>query len=160
MSFTTVERARLWVSYQRYGVLMAAAALALGVGALWLIPWRWVPLWAPLVIVSGVLLKAAAEILGRFPRKMRATIVAERRIRRGSFRAESVRSYCGDPCFRVVAREVLTRAGVGPREQAGIVARYARELRDESGFVVLVDRTQGRVVRVDGRGNVETVVSP
>lgn len=151
---------RLWLSYQRYGLLMASLSLAAMIAVVVCLPMRWWPAWIPVFALGLTLLAAAREILGRYPRKLRATFAAQRRIESGRFRPEFVRAYCGDPCFRVVAREILTRAQIAPRERRALIERFTAALEEESKFVVLVDRTAGTVVRVDGRGSVEIHGSP
>ena len=65
--------------------------------------------------------------------------------------------FCGDPCFRVVANEILSRAGLGLTERMRIIRRLAVEKRNQPEYVVLVDRTNGVTVRVDGTQVTRTI---
>jgi hypothetical protein len=145
-----LARARLWLSYQRYGLLLCgSAALPVTIALLW--PWLfWV--WAPLALVMWKPVAFGVTVLGRWPRKLRATLVAEHRMRRGRFRPESVEAYCGDPCFRLVAHEILARAGMPAAERRALVARLRAEHEKSSRVLLLVDHATGTVFTVqDGR---------
>ena len=153
-----LARARLWLSYQRYGLLLCSSAVVpVTVALLW--PWLyWV--WAPLALLALPPMRFGVTVLGRWPRKLRATLVAEHRIRRGRFRPESVRSYCGDPCFRLVAHEILTRAGMPAAERRALVARLRAEHEASSRVLLLVDHATGTVFTVqDGRVESRSPVS-
>jgi hypothetical protein len=130
------ERARLWLSYQRYGILLvliatlvaaAGGALLLG-GELRLRAQLGVAVLAVLIALPA--LRSGLHILARWPRKLRATLVADRRIASGRFRPESIRGYCEDPCYRVVAAEILRRAGLPASERHQLVARFTRQARE------------------------------
>lgn len=129
-------RLRLWISYQRYAALLLALPAAALAGAAWLAPW-WLAALLALAAIAPV--RFALEIAARWPRKLRATQVARHRQRLGRFQAESVRAYCGDPCFRVVAREILASAGVPRRERRRWIARFAAERRAADRVVVYFD---------------------
>lgn len=142
-----VARARLWLSYQRYALLLLGGpALAVALAAAYA-PW-WVALLAG--VVGIVPARFGLYVAGRWPRKLRATRVALARIDAGSFAPESVRGHCGDPCFRVVAREVLARAGVPRPERAALVHRFADEVRRERSVVVLFDHVRGTATILGG----------
>jgi hypothetical protein len=151
-------RARLWLSYQRYGLLLCGS-VALPVTALLLWPGLfWV--WAPLALLALVPIRFGVTVLGRWPRKLRATLVAEHRMRRGRFRPESVQSYCGDPCFRLVAHEILGRAGMPAAERRALVARLRVEHEKRSRVLLFVDHATGMVFTVqDGRVESRSAVS-
>ena len=141
------ERARLWLSYQRYALLFFAIALVLVLAP---VVWaRWY-FWLPAMLVGLKIAGAGVEIYRRFPKKIRATIAARRRIDRGTFVVEFVESYCGDPCFRVVAREILRNANVPAIERARIVREFSARQREKKDSIVFVDRTNGVQIRVDG----------
>ncbi len=105
------ERARLWLRYQRYGLLLVGVSAAAVVAAVRLGPWWLVP-------VVGLAALApfgfGVQVLGRWPHKLRATEVALARLGAGRFRDRSVRAYCGDPCFRLVADRDLGGASPVP----------------------------------------------
>lgn len=146
-SLPLATRARLWLSYQRYGLLLVAAPVG-AVAAAWVLaPW-----WAAAVLAVGGLapLGFGVEVLGRWPRKLRATRAALARIERGSFGPASVRPHCGDPCFRVVAAEILTRAGLPRRERRRLIRTYAAQLRAEGDVRVYIDHTRGTVTTYGG----------
>ena len=152
-----IELARLWLSYQRYGFLLVGASVATVGAVIVLLPthyWMWA--------LAGLVVAAPASfgftVLRRWPRKLRATLVAEHRIRTGRFRPESVRAYCGDPCFRVVAREILQRAGVPPCQRETLIRRLRHEFEAAENIVMFVDRQQGTVVIIDGQGSIRQEV--
>jgi hypothetical protein len=140
-----LARARLWLSYQRYAALLIGIPLAAVALAARHAPW---------VITAVVALAGLAParfgsiVLARWPRKLRATRVALARLQAGRFALASVRRYCGDPCFRIVAREVLARSGMSWAARRALVRRYADELRREGELVMLVDHVRGTVVTI------------
>ncbi|HFE43979.1 MAG TPA: hypothetical protein ENJ18_00600 [Nannocystis exedens] len=139
-----VETLWLWLSFQRYAILLSLLALApaaalslLAIGA-W---WAWV-----LAGLLGLRIGLYAYAIGRRgSAKLHALRVALYRIERGSFDAERVRRHCADPCFRVVARESLRRAGLPANECRRLVRAYAQELRDESSVLVVIDHRRGEL---------------
>ena len=151
--FGRAERVRLWLGYQRYAFLLAGLALAICAAvAFWAAAVWWLWLLAALPVVK--LLRMAGEVYGRWPRKLRATVLATRRIESGRFRPGAVRGYCGDPCFRVVAGEILRRAGMGRRARGRLIRQFARELREP---VFLIARNpDGSVTVRDGIGQPAT----
>ncbi len=140
---------RLWLSYQRYTLLLGMVPPALTVAVLVVWPAAWWA-WAPLGLITLWLLSVAAEIYGRWPRKIRATLLADRRIAAGRFRPEMVRRYCGDPCFRVVAREILRRAGLPATERRTLVHRFRIEADEADKVLVLVNHADGVLFHIDG----------
>jgi hypothetical protein len=137
---------RLWLSYQRYAfLLLGVPAIAVGALIAWTSPWWWVP--AGLVALWPV--RFGASVLARWPRKARATLIAQRRIDAGRFSPRSIRGYCGDPCFRVVAHEILRRAGVPRAERRRIVHQYREELRRDRSTLVIVDHLAGTVTMIE-----------
>lgn len=137
---------RLWLSYQRYAFLLLGVP-ALGLAALiaWTSPWWWVPAG----LIALVPIKFGITVAARFPRKLRATWIATRRIDSGRFAPTSVRSYCGDPCFRVVAHEILRRAGVPRAERRRLVTQYREELHRDRSTLVIVDHLAGTVTLIE-----------
>lgn len=147
-SFGRVELVRLWLSYQRYAFLLAALALALVAAvAVWM-PTRWYA-WLIAVPVAGRIAVFAWQVYRRWPRKLRATALATLRIASGRFAPRSVRGYCGDPCFRVVANEILRRAGLPRAERRGLIGQFAREAR-EPAFLIVVNPDSDAPVQLLG----------
>lgn len=144
-----LARARLWLSYQRYGLLLCGGGVALPATVALLWP-RLFWLWAPLALLVLKPIGFGVTVLGRWPKKLRATLIAEHRMQRGRFRPASVKSYCGDPCFRLVAREILTRAGMPAAERRALVARLRAEHEQSSRVLLLVDHATGTVFTVQG----------
>lgn len=144
-----LARARLWLSYQRYGVLLCGGGVALPASIALVWP-RLFWVWAPLALLMLKPIGFGVTVLGRWPKKLRATLIAEHRMQRGRFRPESVRSYCGDPCFRLVAHEVLTRAGMPATERRALVARLRAEHEQRSRVLLFVDHATGTVFTVQG----------
>src|SRR5690606_36000392 len=99
----------LFSSYQRYAALLfVAGASPLTLTAMFA-PGQWWA-WAISALVALKAWSFGAHVASRWPGKMRVTAVAQRRIDAGRFDASMVRSLCTDPCFKVVAREILRRA--------------------------------------------------
>lgn len=144
-----LARARLWLSYQRYGMLLCGGGVALPATVALLWP-RLFWVWAPLALLMLKPIGFGVTVLKRWPRKLRATLVAEHRLQRGRFRPESVKSYCGDPCFRLVAHEILARAGMPAAERRALVARLRAEYEQSSRVLLLVDHATGTVFTVQG----------
>lgn len=144
-----VERVRLWISYQRYALLLGLAPVCLVGATVLAAPGAWWA-WGPLALISIGPLRFAVEVYGRLPRKLRATLLADRRHAAGRFRAEMVRPYCGDPCFRVVAHEMLRRAGLPPAERRTLIRKFRAEQAERGHQLVLVDRQGGVLYQVDG----------
>ncbi|MEZ4380433.1 MAG: hypothetical protein R3A79_03740 [Nannocystaceae bacterium] len=140
------ERAWLWLSFQRYALLLAAAAPAplAAVATLAADVW-WA--WALALLVSLRLGAFALTIGRRWPAKLHALRVDLYRMERRRFAADRVRARCGDPCFRVVARESLRRAGLPRAERAALVRDYARALAEERSALVVFDVQRGEVRR-------------
>lgn len=145
----TVETVRLWLSFQRYALLLTLLALAplLGLTTFGVVAW-WA--WALAALVSIRLAAYAYAIGRRGPAKIHAYRVALHRIERGSFSPERVRRHCADPCFRVVAHRSLRRAGVPADERRRLVRTYARELADEGSALVVIDHRRGEVRQTVG----------
>ncbi len=139
-----VETLWLWLSFQRYAILLGllafAPALALALFAIgaW---WAWA-----LAGLVGLRLGLYAYAVGRRgSAKLHALRVALFRIERGRFDALRVRRHCSDPCFRVVAHESLRRAGVPAAERRRLVRAYAEELKGESSALVVIDHRRGEL---------------
>lgn len=150
-TFGVFETARLWLSYQRYAFLMfglpAAGTAALAVA--WPHAW-WA--WGPAALVTLKLWAFALTIWQRWPYKLKSTLRFQRQIAAGRFDPERVRPFTGDPCFRVVAREVLRRAQLRGAEQAALIARLRAEHEAAGQQIIFVDRAKGEVIHVDGLG--------
>lgn len=147
--FGRLATARLWLSYQRYGLLLCGGGVAVPAAIALVWPGLfW--LWAPLALLMLKPIGFGITVLRRWPKKLRATMLAEHRIRSGRFRPASVKSYCGDPCFRVVAHEILTRAGMPRAERFALIATLRREHEASSRVLLLVDHTTGTVFTVQG----------
>lgn len=144
------ERARLWLSYQRYALLMGGLPVLIWSAIVVAAPGAWW-VWGPLALVMLWFLAQAVPIYRRFPRKMRATLLADSRIAAGRFHPRSIRRYCGDPCFKVVAHEILRRAGVPADERRRLIAGFAEE-EAERGHTLVFARADGSVhIHVDGK---------
>lgn len=143
------ERLRLWFSYQRYAFILVVLPVGVVAALIGVAPsWWW--LWGPVALVALKFVAFAVEVYGRWPRKMRATLLADRRIAAGRFRPEMVRRYCGDPCFRVVAREILRRAGVDRPTRQQLIRQFAAEEAERGHTLVMVDPAGGVRFEVDG----------
>ncbi len=146
------EALRLTVSYQRYAALLLAAAIGSPLLARAVVPDSGTAL-AAASLVGLWLLAGAVRVGSRLPHKLRATRVYDQRIRRGSFSPEMLRGFCEDPCFRVVARELLGRAGLAGRERRALVRRYAAEARNEPSFILFHLPDEPRTTPAGTRGN-------
>jgi len=137
---------RLYLSYQRYAWLLLGLGLALLAAPRVLGPDRW---WLWLLAGAGAapLVGLGAVITGRYPHQLRATLGQYQRIADGTFDIDRLERYTGDPCSRVVAHEVLRRAGHGRSARRALVRRLARQYRQHGDGRVLVDRPDGVVSR-------------
>jgi len=140
---------RLWLSFQRYALALAAAAAALPI-ALGLAGVAALAAWLVALLVAAALAARALEIGRRGAAKLHALRVALYRIERGTFAPEQIRRHCGDPCFRLVADESLRRAGLPRRARRGLIRGYARALRDERSAVVVIDHVRGELRQTVG----------
>lgn len=140
------------MSFQRYALLLAVCGLSvLGcVGTfaptIW---WAWL-LAAPIAIK---LLLVAREIAGRYPRKVRAMTVGLRRIHRGTFDPAMVRNYCTDPCYRVVAHTLLSRAGIPADERRRLIRMYTAEIKREQSKTYIFNMSEGTATEIDAGGS-------
>ena len=147
--FGRAELVRLWFSYQRHAFVLVALNVAIVASIALLAPRAWY-LWLLAAIPIGKIGALAWWVLRRWPRKLRATALASRRIENGRFRPRMVRNFCDDPCFRVVAHEILRRAGMSRGERREVVRQFAKEL-SQPAFLMVVDRDgPSPVVRVEG----------
>lgn len=144
-----LESLLLRVSFQRYALLLAAAAAALPVG-LWLAGVSALAAWLAALVASLAIGARALEVGRRGPAKLHALRVALHRLERGTFAPEQIRRHCGDPCFRLVADESLRRAGLPRRARRGIIQGYARALRDERSALVVIDHVRGELRQTIG----------
>ncbi len=151
------EYLRLLLSYQRYSMLLLFIGMIGGIMGLFLVE-RMLGQSSGLVRAGGailVILLASAPIrfgivVGRkWPRKLRATTLATRRIEQGRFSVKTVERYCEDPCFRVVAAEILTRAGLPRSERNRIIQNFSDEAR-KPAFIVFVNPAAPDTIRVEG----------
>lgn len=151
-----LELMRLWCSYQRYAFAIGGLPVALAIAVGWRWPSAWWA-WGALAASTGVVGPWALDIYRRWPRKLRATRLAARRIAAGRFRAGMVQRYCGDPCSRVVAHEILRRAGVPARARRRQIARYAAIEAAKTRALVLGNASVTFVVDGDGVRRLERV---
>lgn len=147
----TGTRIRLWLIFNLY--LFVAAGLALALGGLAF----FVPGWLAVPMGLGVLPlgQLAWSIGAKHHKKLRAVGRAMTRIEHGTFEPGQVVRYCGDPCSRLVAHEILRRAGYGRAERRRIVQEGTTANREADRQLVLVDRARGVLVEVNG-ARVET----
>jgi hypothetical protein len=150
---------RLYLSYQRYAILLLGLGLALLAAPVLLGPTRW---WLWLLAAAGAapVIGFAVVITGRYPRKLRATLGQYRRIADGSFDPDRLERYTSDPCSRVVAHEVLRSAGHGWSARRARVRQLARRYREHGEGLVLIDRTNGIVYHYDGVTTSRTTLTP
>lgn len=144
-----LELLRLWASYQRYALLLGLLALCPLLAAAAVAPSRGIA-WAAAIAVALPIGRFAAAVYRRWPQKIRATMLAIRRIESGRFTPRFVTGYCADPCFRLVADEILARAGHDRRHRKALI----RELREDCRrpfVLMIVDRDNtASPVRVEG----------
>ena len=148
--FGRFELFGLALSYQRYALLLGGSCGALAGSGVWLV---WTGHWmvgCPLLLAALPLASFCAGVSSRLSEKMRITAVAQRRIDAGRFEPQMVQDFCGDPCFRVMAREVLRRSGLDRAQAAALVSQYRGILEEESGQTLIIDHTRGRVFKIEG----------
>jgi hypothetical protein len=146
-ALSRVERVQLWLRYQRYAFVLVAVPTAIVTLAAIMLPW-WAALLLGLCAIAPV--RFGVEVWFRYPRKVRATRVAIARIQSGSFHHASIKRHCGDPCFRLVADEILARAGMPRAERRLVISRYREQLNKEDSMLVLVDHVRGTVITLGG----------
>jgi hypothetical protein len=144
---SAATRIRLWLRYQRYAFVLVGVPTALVIAAALALPW-WAALLAGIAALAPV--RFGIEVWGRYPRKVRATRVALARIAAGSFHHASIKRHCGDPCFRLVADEILAASGIPRRERSLVISGYREQLRQEDSMLVLVDHVRGTVTTFGG----------
>jgi hypothetical protein len=144
------ELVRLWLSYQRYAMLLFALALGLGFGGAYGSFEGYWYLGVPVALIGLKVGSFGAMVAARIPEKMRITGVAQRRIDAGRFEAGMVRDFCEDPCFRVMASEVLRRSGVDNAQRRKIVREFTASVKEEAGQTLIIDHTRGQVFKVEG----------
>ncbi len=149
---------RLWFSFQRYAFVLTALAVSPLVVVAVVAPTVW---WAWLVAVVPALWvgRFAVEVWFRWPRKIRLWRVGVHRIAAGRFVPEDVRTHCGDPCYRVVADELLRQCGVAAAERRVLLARWQAEAAAAGHELIIIDHIGGEVRRVSG-GVTTVVTSP
>ena len=131
-STDTSDVARLVVSYQRY------AALVFGIiaGLLWsasVLGTGWA--WGVAAALSLGLGWFGTLVALRLPHKLRLTRTQDERIRRNKFEADDLLLWVEDPCYRVVAREILVRAGRSPQQARTEVSQLAERAAASEGLV-------------------------
>jgi len=128
-----VEIVRLVISYQRYAVLVAVIVSALLASA-WTVNATWA--WAVAGTLSLGLSWFGVLVAARLPHKLRLTRTQDMRIARGKFDADDLLPWVEDPCYRVVAREILVRSGETPARAREQVADLARRAAQTEGLVI------------------------
>jgi hypothetical protein len=128
----TREVARLVLSYQRYaalviGIILGLSWLASFVGTTWA--------WGLAIVLAVPLGWFGTLVALRLPHKLRLTRAQDARIRRGKFNPDDLLPWVEDPCYRVVAREILVRAGRDPAAARIEVTELARRASAHEGFV-------------------------
>jgi hypothetical protein len=141
------QRVRLWLRYQRYAFVLVALPTAIVTLAAIMLPW-WAAILLGLCAIAPV--RFGVEVWFRYPRKVRATRIALARIASGSFHHASIKRHCGDPCFRLVADEILARAGMPRAERRLVITGYREQLKQEDSMLVLVDHVRGTVITFGG----------
>ncbi len=147
---------RLFLSYQRYSVLLLCIGVAGGCAGLFFVDnllgsshmlWQ---LGAALIVllVASAPIRFGIAVGRKWPRKLRATRLASRRIELGLFSVKSIEGYCEDPCFRVVASEILARSGLPRSERRSIIRNFSDEAR-KPAFVMFVGPAS-ETIRVEG----------
>jgi hypothetical protein len=142
-----LARVRLWLRYQRYAFLLVGVPTVIVTLAAIALPW-WAALLLGLCAIAPV--RFGVEVWFRYPRKIRATRIALARIQTGSFHHASIKRHCGDPCFRLVADEILARAGMPRAERRLVISMYREQLDKEDSMLVLVDHVRGTVITLGG----------
>lgn len=150
-----LDRISLWLSFQRYALLLMVLAIAplLLVGSV--APGIWWA-WLPALFITARVGAFAVMVWRRWPAKIHALRVTLFRVAAGRFEPEQIRRHCGDPCFRLVAHTCLHRAGFSRIERRRVVAAYAAELHAEGSELLIIDHLRGEVVRTTGGRTIVT----
>ena len=144
----------LWLSYQRYALLLALGGVGLvSVPACLLPDWWW--LWGLAALIAFPIVLFGGTVYRNYPRKIKATRRADERIRAGTFEPEFVQKFCGDPCSIVVANEILCMADIPKDERKALIKRFIKAEREQGKTLLLVDRNAGVIHTIQG-GNIKT----
>lgn len=158
-SIRGIEAVRLFVSYQRYSLVIFGAVCALA-SSTYLLAQSGLAGWIkwPLAILVGLFAIRCLHffwvVASAWPRKRRATELAIRRIESQRFQPRSLRRYFEDPCYRVVGREILRRSGLSRIHQQEII-RELSHLARQPDFKIYVNPElshahSGQAVQVEG----------
>lgn len=146
-AMTSLTRARLWLSYQRYALLVSIGSVGAVAAALATMPAAWW-LWGPLVVLCLPAFALAHHINRGFRAKMVTTHRGLRQIRLGTFEPGSVQRLCGDPCSRLVASELVARHGqLSWSERRTLISKLTVLEQEASKTLLIMDRTNGKIYR-------------
>lgn len=128
----------LWLSYQRYSLILFA----------WIFAWSAVVTYTAYTFSGWLMIAAlpalwvarfAIDIGLQYPRKRKLTQQAQAAIEDNTFHPDSLRNYCADPCYRVVANHILTLARYSPPERRAIITAHRNALQQARESVVVID---------------------
>lgn len=139
------QKILLFFSYQRYAFLLFPISLFLLIFPYLLLPkyfLSWIII-IPLGITGLFVFFFSMNVAFQYPRKIRATKTLFKKISDENFSSANIKSYCKDPCWRVVADTILKEASIGKTERKKIILSFKEELLQESKRVVLIDKKNG-----------------
>jgi hypothetical protein len=157
ITFTRLQRLGYFLSYNRYALLILVLSLA--IPAVLFVFLRWY-FWVPATLVALRALYWAWHIARQYPKKLHITKKMLWAQQNRTFRNEDIVKYCGDPCYRVVAHQVLARTGVPAPERRRLVSEYVDQAHDLAHALVFVDREKGRVVTIINGVKTEQTLTP
>ncbi|MBU1244746.1 hypothetical protein KJ612_16230, partial [Myxococcota bacterium] len=157
ITFSRRQRLGYFLSYNRYALLILLLSLA--VPTVLFLFFRWY-FWVPATLVALRALYWAWHIARQYPKKLHITKKMALAQQNRTFQNEDIVKYCGDPCYRVVAHQVLAQARVPAGERRRLVREYVEQAHDLAHALVFVDREKGRVVTIINGVKTEQTLTP
>ncbi|MBN2722588.1 MAG: hypothetical protein JXR95_00795 [Deltaproteobacteria bacterium] len=150
IQFGFPKKLKLYFSFNRYAYLLLISGILLPLSSLILKPaWWWLTL---LLLFPAIwMIKWAYFIHSQTSKKFH--ILKKQMFEHSESGGElsPLSKYCGDPCYRVVADEILIQRNVGFFERRKIIRKNTRIARSENNFSFAVDFKNHVVYRSDGQ---------
>ncbi|MGM0598091.1 MAG: MerC domain-containing protein [Myxococcota bacterium] len=147
IQFSPLKKIKLYFSFNRYSFLLLFCALLPALVIILLKPqWWW--LWGIFALVGIWLLRWAWLIHAQTFKKFH--ILKKNIYRQNQTEKSSIGKYCSDPCYRVVANEILANQGLGFRQRKKIIRKMKKTAAEENKYSVVVDFKNQIVYKSDG----------
>jgi hypothetical protein len=151
VKFSLLKKLMLYFSFNRYTYLILAGTFAVIFPIiLFLFSWWW--LWVPLCLIGLWFLKFSFNIHAQTSKKFHITKKWIFNIKHENAEMDEMIKYCEDPCYRVVAKEILIQKGIGSKERKKIINDYKEEAIKRNKMIIIVDKKNGVIYKtVDGK---------